>query len=113
MRRTSTMVVAIVMLECLVSCAKDPQPSKSDIEEGISARLPGFVHLSGVSVEAMENRGTKVDPLWQARFRATLTINTDTFAAESSDGAVTFVRSVKRNGDTIVVRSSNRERGAS
>jgi hypothetical protein len=91
----------------LSSCSQEPQPSNSEIEKALITQLPAFINISKLSVEAKQNLGTKVEPLWQARLRATITVSTDTFELENEDSdensEVTFVIPVKRSGETIEV----------
>lgn len=91
----------------LSSCSQEPQPSSSDIEKALVAQLPAFARVSNLSIEAKQNLGTNVEPVWQARLRATITVASDTFALESEDSEenseVTFVRPVKRSGESIEV----------
>jgi hypothetical protein len=107
--KTSELVVALLTAFVatssllMLSCASEPQPSDSYIEKALGTQLPAFTRLSKLSVEAKQNLGTKVEPVWQARIRATITIASDTFALENEYSEVTFVQPVKRSGETIEV----------
>jgi hypothetical protein len=89
-----------VVIALAVACSRDPQPSKSDIEQAIAAVLPAFARVSSLSVEAIQNMGTQVEPLWQGRFRATVKVSAATFASDGADNGVVFVRPVKQQGDS-------------
>lgn len=97
------LIPPILALFCLTFCSKEPQPGRSEIEQALTTRIPAFARVSSFSVEAMQNMGTKVEPLWHARFRATITVASPTFASDGTDPSVTFVRAVKLKGDSIEV----------
>ncbi|HUP59250.1 MAG TPA: hypothetical protein VNA69_02395 [Thermoanaerobaculia bacterium] len=87
----------------LIACSGDPKPSKSEIEQSLAAQLPAFVRVSSFSVEAMQNIGTKVEPVWQSRFHASVKVTSPTFTPDSAEAGVLFVRANKRDGDTTEV----------
>jgi hypothetical protein len=101
--RTSSIAVFILTALLFAGCSKEPQPSKSDIEQSLTTQLPAFARISSLSVDAMQNLGTKVEPAWQSRFRATIKVASDTFAADGMDSGVTFVRPVKRDGEATEI----------
>jgi hypothetical protein len=101
--RASSIIVFILTALLFAGCSKEPQPSKSDIEQSLTTQLPAFARISSLSVDAMQNLGTKVEPAWQSRFRATIKVSSDTFAPDGMDSAVTFVRPVKRDGETTEI----------
>src|ERR1035437_5490990 len=101
--RTSSIVFFILTALLFAGCSKEPQPSKSDIEQSLTTQLPAFARISSFSVDAMQNLGTKVEPAWQSRFRATIKVASDTFVADGMDSGVTFVRPVKRAGETTEI----------
>lgn len=103
--RRSNLFASIVVIGCvfLSSCSQEPQPSNSDIEKALVKELPAFTRVSSLSVEAKQNLGTNVEPVWQARIRATIAVASDTFALESENSEVSFVRPVKRSGESIEV----------
>jgi hypothetical protein len=107
--RRSNLLASIVVIGgvFLSSCSQEPQPSSSDIEKALVTQLPAFTRVSNLSVEAKQNLGTNVEPVWQARLRATITVTTDTFALENENSDensdVSFVRPIKRSGEAIEV----------
>jgi hypothetical protein len=108
LRRGNLFAVMVVIGSIfLLSCSQEPQPSDSEIEKALITQLPAFINISKISVEAKQNLGTKVEPEWQARIRATITVASDTFELENEDSdensEVTFVRTVKRSGESIEV----------
>src|ERR1035437_10339170 len=98
--RTSSIVVFTLTALLFAGCSKEPQPSKSDIEQSLTTQLPAFERVSSFWVDAMQNMGTKVEPVWQSRFRATVKVTSATFAADGTDPGFAFVRAVKQAGDT-------------
>ena len=98
--RVSSVIGFILTALLFAGCSKEPQPSKSDIEQSLNAQLPAFARVSSFSVEAMQNMGTKVEPVWQSRFHATVTVTSDTFTPDGNDPGVVFVRVVKKDGES-------------
>jgi hypothetical protein len=98
-RISSIMTFAVLLF--LNGCSKDPQPSASEIVQSLDTQLPAFARVSSFSIEAMQNIGTKVDPVWHARFRAKVKVLSDTFAPDGTVSGMTFLRVVKRNGEAI------------
>lgn len=109
--------LAAVSSIALWSCATKPQaidapnPSGSEIETALAGKLPMFTRVSSLSVVSASTGEAQQDPatgvLWQARIRATVVLTADTFALETenseTNAGVTFVRSVKRSGETIEI----------
>ena len=98
--RASSVIGFILTALLFAGCSKEPQPSKSDIEQSLIAQLPAFARVSSFSVEAMQNMGTKVEPVWQSRFHATVKVTSDTFTLDGNDAGVVFVRVVKKDGES-------------
>lgn len=96
---TYTTVCSLLML-LLGGCSKDPQPSSSEIQQALTSTLPAFAQVSSFTVQAIQNMGTQVEPVWQSRFRATVTVTSPTFASDGTDSGVVFVRSIKRAGES-------------
>jgi hypothetical protein len=91
-----------VVLVCggLLACSNEPKPTKADVERALREQLPAFARITALSLEAQENAGTKVEPIWRSRFQATVKLDANTFAPDSrSDEGVAFVRLVKREGE--------------
>lgn len=98
--RTSSIIRFILTALLFTGCSKDPQPASSEIEQALNGSLPAFARVSSFSVEAMQNMGTKVEPVWQSRFRATVKVTSATFSAERTDPGVVLVRAIKQAGET-------------
>ncbi len=113
---TGLVATSSLVLWCCASKPKpsdEPHPSGSDIEKALvtTLKLPTFTRVSSLSVvssrsvEANQNLGNNV--VWQARIRVTITVTTDTFTLENEESnensEVTFVRPVKRSGESIEV----------
>jgi hypothetical protein len=86
-----------------IGCARDPKPSTSEIEQSLTTRLPAFARVTSFSMEAMENIGTRVEPIWHSRFRTTIKVSAPTFLSDGTDHGAVFVRPVKREGETMEV----------
>jgi len=85
------------------SCSKEVRPASTEIEQVVTIGMPAFARLSSFSVEAMQNMGTEVEPVWQSRFRAAVKLTAATFALDGADPGVVFVRPIRQPGETIEV----------
>lgn len=99
--RTSSLAASALTAFLVAACSSEPQPSHAEIQQSLAAQLPSFARISSFSVEATQNMGTRVEPVWHARFRATVTVGAPTFAADGADSNVIFLRVVKNAGDSI------------
>ena len=101
----STSAVLFIATLFLSACSREPQPTKSDIEQALTTLLPAFSRVTSLSVDAIQNLGTKVEPDWNARFHATIKVTSDTFVVvdEGTDSEVTFVQLIKREGEATEI----------
>jgi hypothetical protein len=102
-RQIVPVTVLSVMSLFLATCSKEDKPGVSEIEEALTTSLPAFAKVSSFSIDAMENVGTKVEPIWRSRFRAQVAVTSATFLPDGNDPGVIFVRSVKREGEKTEV----------
>ncbi|MCM2272044.1 MAG: hypothetical protein NDJ18_05760, partial [candidate division Zixibacteria bacterium] len=82
-------LVALFLLGCGDS---EKKPSTKDYEKQFAVLIPAYFELSNFDVEASENVGSKVEPFYKARFKATVTLKTKTFELASRENEATFVR---------------------
>ncbi|MCD6184646.1 MAG: hypothetical protein J7K84_02465 [Deltaproteobacteria bacterium] len=87
----------------ILACSSYKGPSKNEIQQTLAVDLPAYIEISNFDIEASQNAGTEVNPLYQTRFRATLRLKTDTFLEHEREGNVLFVRPAKKNGESIEV----------
>lgn len=91
------MLSALFLLGCGDS---EEKPSTKDYEKQFSVEVPAYLELSSFDVEASENVGSKVEPYYKARFKATVKLNTKTFELSSKENEATFIRPVAGEGET-------------
>ncbi|SCY56816.1 hypothetical protein [Desulfoluna spongiiphila] len=84
-------------------CSSNKGPSENEIEKTLAVHMPAFINIASFKIEASQDVGTEVDPLYQTRFRASLQINADTFLEQRDEGNVLFVLPVKKKGENIEV----------
>lgn len=99
-RRRYLAVCVILPALASTACSTERRPASSEIEQTLTSTLPAFARVSSFSVEAMQNMGTQVEPVWHSRFRATITVTVATFVADGYDPGIVFVRAVKPPGAT-------------
>ena len=91
----------LVCLFFLLGCGdSEKKPSTKDYERQFAVELPAYVELSSFEVEASANVGSKVEPVYKARFKATAKLKTKTFAIASQENEATFIRPVAEKGET-------------
>jgi len=98
-----TALAATVLLLLVSACASDSGPSKADLRRSLATELPAYVEVASFTIEASQSAGTKVEPVYQTRFRAVLKLTADTFTEAERARDVLFVKSLKRRGDEIEV----------
>jgi flagellar biosynthesis GTPase FlhF len=99
MRPSALFMVACVFL--LLGCGEsEKKPATSDYEKQFALQLPAYLQLANFDVEASENVGSKVEPFYKARFKATVKLKTKTFEVASQRAEVTLIRPVAEEGET-------------
>ena len=97
--------VALVGCACLVAvgCQRDPietGPHRELLQSQLATELPAYVKLSAMRIEASENVGDKVQPVFKARYRGTLSLTTDTFVQASVEDGVIILAPHLKSGTT-------------
>lgn len=77
----------------------DSGPSSKQLRDQLAMELPAYWEASSFSVEAEQNAGNEVEPVWMARFRAGLKLKEDTYKQERREGDVIFVSRVASSGE--------------
>lgn len=84
----------------LLGCGdSENKPSTKDYEKQFSVEIPAYLELSSFDVEASENVGSKVEPYYKARFKATVKLKTKTFELSNQENDATFIRPVADEGE--------------
>lgn len=96
-------MISILLVLTLSACSSKTEPRYSELEKALSVELPAYLNLHSFSIEASENMGTNVEPLYQTRFKAILKLNTDTFIVDKKEGNITFVTHLLKSGKKIEV----------
>jgi hypothetical protein len=99
MKHTSPVFALIALF--LFGCGdSEKKPSTKDYEKQFAVQIPAYFELSSFDVEASENVGSKVEPFYKARFKATVKLKTKTFELASHENEATFIRPVADDGET-------------
>jgi hypothetical protein len=88
----------------LVSCQGDPFESGPDedlLQARFATELPAFVKLNSLNVQASENVGTEVQPIYRSRFSAVIELIADTYLENSRQGSAVFVVPHLNSGDDV------------
>lgn len=95
MRNLYIIFVFSILTSFLFSCSSDPKPTSSQIQKSLEMDMPAYVSKNDFNIEASQNAGTKVEPIYQARFKASFKLKTDTFVYDHNDNDVLFVKPYK------------------
>jgi hypothetical protein len=95
-----TLLISVVALTLVVSCSKtDPMesgPDQAALKALLATEIPAYIQLRDLRVQASQNVGDKVEPLFKTRFSATIELAADTFLQSSlEEGAVIIVPHLK------------------
>ena len=78
-------------------------PSKSELSQSLAMQLPSFLSVESFGIQASQNTGTQVEPVYETRFSATIKINEDTYVEAGKENNVLFVLPQKKSQDTVKV----------
>lgn len=81
------------------ACQRDPSvsgPGATQLQSRLATELPAYLRLTRLRVEASENVGDKVQPIFKSRFRGTVQLTAETFLQSAiEDGVVLLVSHLK------------------
>ena len=94
---TSVVIAAFVSV-ILVACSGENKPATSELKAALTQSMPGHVDLNSFSVQASQNFGNKVEPIYGSRFKATVSAMVDLYKIDKKDKGIAFARLVTRRG---------------
>ena len=100
MNRVLLPVLFSLLTLVLAACSRSG-PSKDHLRDALATALPAYLTIAAFDLEASENVGTEVEPLYRGRFRANIEFRVDTFSRTNVEQAVVFLRKVRSAGDEI------------
>jgi len=80
------------------ACSGENKPATSDLKKALTLQLPGHISLDSFSVEASQNLGNKVEPLYAVRFQAAVKAMVDLYKEDRSENGVRFISIVSDKG---------------
>jgi hypothetical protein len=88
-------LVSSVALLTLAACkGGDPfetGPDKDHLQSRLATELPAYVRVTAFDIQASENIGNKVEPVFRTRFSAGIELTTDTFLPAHQEVGAVFV----------------------
>lgn len=93
-----SVVIAAFVSIILVACSGENKPTTSELKATLTQSIPGHVELNSFSVQASQNFGNKVEPIYGSRFKATVSAMVDLYKIDKKDKEITFVRLVTKKG---------------
>lgn len=107
MKRLLIFLMAMAMLcsvDRVTAYSDSEKPSKKDISKAFSDLfVPTYLEVTSFKLLVSENVGSKVEPLYKARFKATIKIKQDTFKTDKLFKDVAIVKRVKKTGEKIFI----------
>ena len=100
----------LIVLLFTLSCSSDPKPDKSELIQILERHLPVGIEASKFSIEDEQNVGSKVEPIYQTRFKALLALKIDTYLNEGKDGSGSVNKPFKKQGHTIEIWGKSESR---
>jgi hypothetical protein len=94
----SSVVIATFVSIILVACSGENKPATSELKTALVQNMPGHIELNSFSVQASQNFGNNVEPIYGTRFNATVIVLVDLYKTDKRDKEVTFVRLVTKKG---------------
>ncbi len=84
----------------IISCGNSNKgPSDNTLEQQFSVNLPAYFSVSSFDVKASENMGTDVEPIYKARYEATIKLGADTYDIDHGNEDVTFLKPLFQEGE--------------
>lgn len=91
--------MAVITLALIGCGSQRGGPTSRELRDRLAVELPGFVRTSSFSVEASQNIGSEVEPVFKSRFKAEIELQTPTYSVDGTDPEALFVKSVTRAGE--------------
>lgn len=83
----------------IVSCGSaSDAPNKDELRQGLNDEVPKYYTIRSFDIEASENAGSKVQPLYRYRFRAAAELQEDTYKEIAKEGNVVFITLAEGRG---------------
>ena len=102
MRLISRVTFTILMLFFHSTFASSiSTPTETDLKIALQEELPKFVDVISIDLEAQENKGDSVNPIWKSRFTAVLKLNIDLYKKDSQNSHAVFLELTKRRGENL------------
>lgn len=95
------------LMGALLSCVlllqgcghSEKRPGTQDYAKQFVVTIPAYWEIADFNVEATENVGNKVEPVYQARFKATVKLKTRTYEIASREDNALFIRPMADKGE--------------
>ncbi len=68
----------------------DNKPSEKELVFSLAREVPGHVDLDDFEIQASQNIGNEVDPIYASRFKATAALSIDLYVTERREDNITF-----------------------
>jgi len=97
---TRYIISAMFCVLLLQGCGhSEKRPGTQDYAKQFAVSIPAYWEIADFNVEATENVGNKVEPMYQARFKATVKLKTRTYEIASREDNALFIRPMADKGE--------------
>lgn len=96
-----TVCVSVALLLCsLLGCGSEPGgPTAKQLRSTFSVEIPGYWEVVSFDIEASQNIGTEVEPVYKSRFKATVGLKSDTFVGAGKEEEAIFIKPAATSGE--------------
>ena len=94
---TSVVIATLVSL-IMVACSGENKPATSEMKAALTQSISGHVELNSFAIQASQNFGNKVEPIYGSRFNSTVSAMVDLYKIDKKDKGITFARLVTKRG---------------
>lgn len=92
------LIISVVAFFIPASSWAGNKPTGTDLRNALSLHVPGFVKVTSFTVEAIQNYGNEVEPVYRSRFKATVEVSDSLYKQESKQNEIIFVRLINQKG---------------
>lgn len=97
-------IFVLLAISVLAACSSIDEPTFDELKQYLTKQLPEYIRLDTFTIDASDNTGSKVDPLWNYRFRASIVSKEALFRPDANPDprrykGVTFVSTTTAKGE--------------
>lgn len=99
MKKASTLLILNILF--LAFPVSADEPSVDELKNALAFEIPGHIAVDEFVIDAEQNLGNEVEPLYLTRFRVIVKLKADTYVVDNSVKEITFLVKKKEKGDKV------------